>query len=71
MSATASSTGVLYLSTSLNETALNQVVIVYSVASVSVSDDSGSVVEVMVVEEEDRAGVRWKGVSEDVEDICE
>ena len=71
LSATASSTGVLYLSTALNETVLSEVVIVYSVTSVSVSSDGGSAEEVMVVEEEDRAGVRWEGVTEDVEDICE
>ena len=71
LSANATSSGVLYTATVLNSTALQGVVTVESVGSVGVRGENGSVVEVLVVEVEDRAAIAWEGVTEDVEDICE
>lgn len=73
LSSSETSNGVMFSSSVLNLTALEEVVEIEFVRSLVVSDDDddGEGEEVvLVVQQEDHAVITWDGVSNDVEDIC-
>ena len=77
LSTVAVSDGVTYVATELNRTGIEPFVVVeYSVGDDDAALEDGVFVDsdgvvLVVVAEGDRAGVRWEGVEEEVEEICE
>ena len=67
----ATSQGITYVATELNQTELELLVQVEFVEVLSVTGDNGAQVDVLRSEEEDRTSISWEGVPEDVEQICE
>ena len=71
LSANVTSDGITYIATELNVTELESFVILeFTDVVLTIDGDNGTQVDVVRVEREDRASVRWEGVGEDVEEIC-
>lgn len=66
----ATSGGVTVITEGLNLTALEVFVEVEAVEILIFPGENGTEVEVLRTEEEDRALIKWEGISDDVEEIC-
>ena len=67
----ATSGGITYVATELNQTELEALVRVEFTEVLSVAGENGIQLDILRAEREDRASVSWEGVGEDVEQTCE
>ncbi len=67
----ATSGGVTVITAELNLTSLEEFVEIEAISVLTVPGVNGTVLEVLRTDQEDRASIKWQGISEDVEEICE